>query len=196
MAQLVYRPRESAVSRAAPVVVLAVLGAAVGAVVGWVVLLPSAADMLDAARSLVPEGFTIEGEGVQEGVPLLGWPDIAGVVSTDADARWHEVPIDAAADAAGWRATDRDVSETRTWIDLRRPGYVADVRVRGVEDGPGAEVEVHVQRDGSEWARVWAAAGAGAVAGGALMVWGRRRAAERRERARDRTAGPGQARTA
>lgn len=101
-------------------------GALVGLVVGWLLLRPSAVDLLDAALDLVPAGFVVDGQGVDEGNVLLGWEDVAGVVAHDGERAPDDVRIEDLARAEGWTVpcTTRGPPPTsRCWDDrASRPG--------------------------------------------------------------------------
>lgn len=156
-----------------------VVGGIVGLALGWAFVRPSGDDLVRAARELVPEDFTVVGQGVHEGNVLLGWEDVAGLSATSSESSRDEVVIEDLADAAGWTVVWRDPSTSLNSGLLERSGLEARVTV-GTEDG-AAEVLVLVQRDGSEWWRVVLAllVGAGAGAGLGLTV-GSNRTSHRR----------------
>lgn len=150
----------------------ALLGALVGLVVGWLLLRPSAGDLTEAARTLVPDGFTVDGAGVDEGNVLLGWADVAGVVATHPGAAWDDVDVEDLARAGGWTVVLHDPATSHDFALLTRPGLEARVTVGTADDA--AEVTVLVQRDDSEWLTVALAGLGGGVLGLAVGAGARR----------------------
>lgn len=161
-------------SRAWTTATFALAGLVVALVVGTLVLRPSGDGLVAAARELVPEGYEVHGQGVDEGNVLLGWSDVGGVRAVDPDGRVQDVVVTDLARAAGWEVVAHEPSDAGSWSRLHRPAFTAQL-VLGTEAGE-AEATVMVERDGSEVGRIGLAALLGATVGG-VQGWRRGRGA-------------------
>lgn len=157
----------------------AAVGALLGGLVGWFLIRPAGGDLVDAAEGLVPEGFRVEGSGLQEGNALLGWEEIGGAVGRAPDLGWQDVAVEDAVRDAGWDVVMCDRSDTGVECTLTRSGLRARFDLGTVD--AVTEVDVQVRRDdagGGPSVVVPAVVGAalGAVGAGAWLLRRRRRA--------------------